>query len=263
MTITRRYRVTVLTETHYEAGSLMQIIPAIDLKNGHCVRLSQGRQDALTVYDNDPTAVARNFFTSGATMIHVVDLDGAFGHESSANRTALNTILSVRVPIQFGGGVRTAEDIRCLTDSGVDRVVLGTVAAESPETLQSLVAQFDSQICVGIDAREGKVVTRGWETTTEFSALDLARRVVGAGIKRVIYTDTIRDGMLTGPNIEQAIAVARASGLKVTVAGGMSSLEDIKRLRDTGEMLIDSVIVGKALYEGKFTLEEALRVADS
>ncbi|HEX6732401.1 MAG TPA: 1-(5-phosphoribosyl)-5-[(5-phosphoribosylamino)methylideneamino]imidazole-4-carboxamide isomerase [Pyrinomonadaceae bacterium] len=242
----------------------LQIIPAIDLKDGHCVRLSQGRQDALTVYDNDPSAVARNFVTSGATMIHVVDLDGAFGHESSANRTALKTILkSVTVPIQFGGGVRTAEDIRCLTDSGVGCVVLGTVAAESPETLQSLVAQFDSQICVGIDAREGKVVTRGWETATEFSALDLARRVAGAGIKRIIYTDTIRDGMLTGPNIEQSIAVARASGVKVTVAGGMSSLEDIKRLRDTGEMLIDSVIVGKALYEGKFTLEEALRVADS
>ena len=242
----------------------LQIIPAIDLKDGHCVRLSQGRRDALKVYDNDPTAVARKFATSGATMIHVVDLDGAFGHASSANRTALNNILkSVTVPIQFGGGVRTADDIRCLTDSGVDRVVLGTVAAESPETLESLVAQFNSQICVGIDAREGRVVTRGWETATEFSALDLARRVAGAGVQRVIYTDTIRDGMLTGPNVEQAIAVARASGVKITVAGGMSSLEDIKRLRDAGEVRIDSVIVGKALYEGKFTLEEALRVADS
>jgi phosphoribosylformimino-5-aminoimidazole carboxamide ribotide isomerase len=228
------------------------------------VRLSQGRQDALKVYANDPATVARNFARSGATMIHVVDLDGAFGNESSANRAALNNILkNVSVRIQFGGGVRAAEDIRRLTDSGVDRVVLGTVAVESPETLQSLVEEFKSRICVGIDAREGRVLTRGWETTTEISAFDLARRVADAGIKRINYTDTIRDGMLTGPNIDQAIAVAHASGLKVTIAGGMSSLDDIKRLRDAGEVLIDSAIVGKALYEHKFTLEEALRVAES
>lgn len=242
----------------------MQIIPAIDLKGGQCVRLSQGRQDALTIYDPDPATVARRFVAAGAEMIHIVDLDAAFGADNSANRIALTRILdTVSVPIQFGGGVRTAEDVRRLTDSGVNRVVLGTVAAESPKTLQSMVTEFNSTICVSIDAREGIVLTRGWKTTTEISALDLARRVVGAGIERLIYTDVIRDGMLTGPNIEQAIALARASEVKVTIAGGMSSLEDIKRVRDAGEVLIDSVIVGKALYEEKFTLEEALRVADS
>jgi phosphoribosylformimino-5-aminoimidazole carboxamide ribotide isomerase len=242
----------------------MLIIPAIDLKGGDCVRLSQGRQDALTIYDSDPVTVAKNFVTAGAEMIHIVDLDAAFDNDNSANRIALTRILdTIAVPIQFGGGVRTADDIRQLTESKVDRVVLGTVAAESLGTLKTLVAEFNSRICVGIDARDGKVLTRGWEVATDISALDLARRVAAAGIKRVIYTDTIRDGMLTGPNIEQANAVARASGVKVTVAGGMSSLEDIERLRDAGEVLIDSVIVGKALYEGKFTLEEALRVADS
>jgi phosphoribosylformimino-5-aminoimidazole carboxamide ribotide isomerase len=242
----------------------MLIIPAIDLKGGHCVRLSQGRQDALTLYDSDPANVARNFVTAGAEMIHIVDLDAAFGNDNSANRIALTRILdTIPVPIQFGGGVRTADDIRQLTESKVDRVVLGTVAAESPETLKTLVAEFNSRICVGIDARDGKVLTRGWEVATDISALDLAKSVAGAGIKRINYTDTVRDGMLGGPNMEQAIAVARASGLNVTVAGGMSSLDDIKQLRDTGEPLIDSVIIGKALYEQKFTLEEALRVADS
>jgi len=242
----------------------MQIIPAIDLKDGYCVRLQQGRQSALTVYDHDPAGVARNFVESGAMMIHVVDLDAAFGGDSSANRIALKRILAaVSVSIQFGGGVRTAEQIRELTQSDVSRVVLGTVAAESPETLQTLVAEFNSRICVGIDARDGRVLTRGWESATEISALDLAKRVAGAGIRRIIYTDTIRDGMLTGPNIEQAIDVARASALNVTVAGGMSSLDDIRRLRDAGEALVDSAIVGKALYEQKFTLEEALRVAAS
>jgi phosphoribosylformimino-5-aminoimidazole carboxamide ribotide isomerase len=242
----------------------MQIIPAIDLKDGHCVRLSQGRQDALTIYDSDPATVARNFVTAGAEMIHIVDLDAAFGNDNSANRIALTRILdTIPVPIQFGGGVRTADDIRQLTEAKVDRVVLGTVAAESPETLKTLVAEFNSRICVGIDARDGKVLTRGWEVATDISALDLAKRVAGAGIKRINYTDTVRDGMLGGPNMEQAIAVARASGVNVTVAGGISSLDDIKRLRDAGEVLIDSVIVGKALYERKFTLEEALRVAES
>ena len=242
----------------------MLIIPAIDLKGGYCVRLTQGRQDALTVYDSDPTSVARKFVSAGATMIHVVDLDGAFGNDSSANRTVLNEILKhVNVAVQFGGGVRKADDIRQLIDSKVDRVVLGTVAAELPEKLQTLVAEFNPRICVGIDAREGKVLTRAWETATELSALDLAGRVARCGIKRIIYTDTIRDGMLTGPNIEQAIKIARASNLQVTVAGGISSLEDIKRLRDAGEVLIDSAIIGKALYEQKFTLEEALQVAES
>jgi phosphoribosylformimino-5-aminoimidazole carboxamide ribotide isomerase len=242
----------------------MLIIPAIDLRGGDCVRLSQGRQDALTIYDSNPVTVARNFVTAGAEMIHIVDLDVAFGNDNSANRIALTRILdTIPVPIQFGGGVRRAEDIRRLIDCGVHRVVLGTVAAESPETLKTLVAEFNSRICVGIDARDGKVLTRGWEVATDISALDLAKRVAGAGIKRINYTDTVRDGMLGGPNMEQAIAVACASGLNVTVAGGMSSLDDIKQLRDLGEPLIDSVIIGKALYERKFTLEEALRVADS
>ena len=242
----------------------MLIIPAIDLKEGRCVRLSQGRKESVKVYDNDPVAVALKFADSGATLIHVIDLDAAFGDQHSANRAALQNILSaVNVRIEFGGGMRTLEDVRRLIDFGVERVVIGTAAMETPRSLESFVDEFNSRVCVGIDCRNGRVLTHGWQTTTETTAVDLARRVAAAGITRIIYTDTVRDGMLTGPNLEQTIAVAQSSGVKVTVSGGISSLDDIKRVRDADEPLVDSVIIGRALYEQKFTLEEALRVAET
>jgi phosphoribosylformimino-5-aminoimidazole carboxamide ribotide isomerase len=165
----------------------------------------------------------------------------------------------VDVPIEFGGGVRSLEDVRQLCDAGVARVVLGTLAAEAPARLSEFVNSFGSKICVGIDARDGRVMTRGWETATPLMAVDLARSVAECGIERIIYTDIARDGALVGPNIEQTLAVAEAANVRVTASGGVSSLDDIKRLRDAG---VDSVIVGKALYEGKFKLEEAIEAAD-
>ena len=241
----------------------MLIIPAIDLKNGQCVRLSQGRRDSVNIYDNDPATVARNFVDAGAKMLHVVDLDAAFGNDNTANKEALQLILrNVTVPVQFGGGVRTLEDIRRLIDARVDRVVVGTIAAESTETLVDLAEAFGSKVCVAIDACDGKVLIRGWETTTELKATELAKRVAGAGIERIIYTDTVRDGMLTGPNIRQTIAIARESQLKVTASGGISSLDDIRSLHEAKEPLLDSVIVGKALYEKRFSLEDALRLCE-
>jgi len=167
----------------------------------------------------------------------------------------------VDVPVEFGGGIRTLDDVQQLCDAGVARVVLGTLAAETPELLKEFVSRFSSRICVGIDARDGRVMTRGWESATPVMAVDLARAVADAGVERIIYTDIARDGMLTGPNIEQTLAVVRAADVHVTASGGVSSLDDIKRLRDTNEPRLDSVIVGKALYEGKFKLEEALSVA--
>ena len=242
----------------------MIIIPAIDLKNGHCVRLSQGRKDAAKVYEENPVAVAVNFAKAGARMIHVVDLDAAFGNDNSANRDALNGILqNADVPIQFGGGVRTSEDICRLIDAGVARVIIGTVALESPQGLKDLAAKFGSKVCVAIDARKGKVLVRGWEAATDVIAIDLAKRVAEAGVDRIIYTDIARDGMLTGPNIEQTIEMARVSRLRVTASGGISSLEDITLLKNADEPLLDSVIVGKALYERKFSLEEAIQVSAS
>jgi len=239
----------------------MLVIPAIDLKNGSCVRLVQGRQTDVTVYDANPVEVAKQFAGAGAQMIHVVDLDGAFKGGASPNRAVLKEILAaVDVPIEFGGGIRSRDDVQQLCDAGVARVVLGTVAVESPDLLRELIDSFGEKICVGIDARDGQVMTRGWEAKAQISAVDLATRVASAGISRIVYTDIARDGMLTGPNVEQTVAVARAANIHVTASGGVSSLDDLKRLREAGEPLLDSVIVGKALYEQKFKLEDAMNL---
>jgi phosphoribosylformimino-5-aminoimidazole carboxamide ribotide isomerase len=239
----------------------MLIIPAIDLNGGRCVRLSQGRKSEVTTYDAEPVDVARQFELDGATMIHVVDLDRAFGESDSPNRRVLKSILaSVVTPIEFGGGVRTVDDARLLSDLGVARIVLGTVACESPELTEEMVARFGSKICVGIDARDGIVMTRGWEASSGKDAIQLAREVAALGVQRIVYTDIARDGMLTGPNISQTVAVARAAQVKITASGGVGTLDDLRRLRDSGEPLIDSVIVGKALYEGTFQLKEAIEL---
>jgi phosphoribosylformimino-5-aminoimidazole carboxamide ribotide isomerase len=213
----------------------------------------------VTVYDENPVEVAKQFAAAGARMIHVVDLDGAFKGGESPNRAVVKQIAAaVTVPIEFGGGVRTIDDVRQLCDAGVSRVVLGTVAVQSPELLKELVEKFD--VCVGIDARDGQVMTHGWVSETRIRAIDLARSVADYGVKRIIYTDISRDGMLTGPNVEQTVAVARAANVHVTASGGVSSLDDIRRLRDAGEPLLESVIVGKALYEQKFKLEDAINL---
>jgi phosphoribosylformimino-5-aminoimidazole carboxamide ribotide isomerase len=239
----------------------MIVIPAIDLRDGRCVRLTQGRRSEVTVYNDDPVAVAREFAAAGAEMLHVVDLDGAFSGSGSPNRDVVKQIAAnVGVPVEFGGGIRSLEDVQELCDAGVARVVLGTVAAESPQLLKDFVDRFSTRICVGIDAHDGRVMTRGWETTTPVLAVDLARSVAECGVKRIIYTDIARDGMLVGPNIEQTLAVVRAAIVLVSASGGVSCLDYLKRLRDTREPLLDSVIVGKALYEGKFKLEDAIRV---
>jgi len=224
------------------------------------VRLLQGRKSDVTVYNDDPVQVAREFAASGAQMIHVVDLDGAFNEAGSRNRAVVREIIeAVDVAIEFGGGIRTIEDVRELCEAGVARVVVGTVAAEKREMLVQFVEEFSSKICVGIDARDGRVMTHGWETATPLMATNLARSVAECGVERIIYTDIARDGTLVGPNIEQTLAVAEAANVRVTASGGVSSLADIERLRNAGDERVDSVIVGKALYEGKFKLEEAIK----
>jgi len=241
----------------------MLVIPAIDLKNGRCVRLLQGRKSEMTVYNENPVEVAKEFASAGAEMIHVVDLDGAFNEADSPNRAVVRSIVeTIDVPIEFGGGIRSLEHVRQLCEAGIERVVVGTVSAESPALLKDFVHSFSTKICVGIDARDGCVMTRGWEARTPLMAVDLARSVAECGVERIIYTDIARDGTLGGPNIEQTLAVARTADVRVTASGGVSCLDDIKRLRDAGDARLDSVIVGKALYEGKFKLEEAVLAAD-
>lgn len=240
----------------------MLIIPAIDLKNGRCVRLQQGRKADAIVYDGDPVEIARGFADAGARMLHVVDLDGAFAEGNSPNRDIARRIIeAVSIPVQFGGGLREATDVREMIEYGAARVVLGTLVVESSELLARLVESYGARIAVGIDARDGKVVTRGWEKQENIAATELAARVAGCGVSRIVYTDVSRDGMLQGVNVSQTCAVARHSGLPVTASGGVSSLADIERLKVACDGGIDSVIIGKALYENRFSLPEALRAA--
>jgi phosphoribosylformimino-5-aminoimidazole carboxamide ribotide isomerase len=238
----------------------MLIIPAIDLRNGRCVRLAQGRKGSETTYDANPVEIAQKFECDGARMLHVVDLDAAFAENNSRNREVLRELIAtVSIPIQFGGGVRSIEDAKSVLSIGVSRVVIGTIAVESPEIVDRLLQLFgDAAIVAGIDAREGQVVTRGWETSERITAVALAKRMVKAGIKRIIYTDTQRDGMLAGVNLEQTRLIAESASVKVTASGGISSLRDIEELAPLNQFGVDSVIVGKALYEGRFTLKEAM-----
>ncbi|MGI9106871.1 MAG: 1-(5-phosphoribosyl)-5-[(5-phosphoribosylamino)methylideneamino]imidazole-4-carboxamide isomerase [Pyrinomonadaceae bacterium] len=241
----------------------MLIIPAIDLKNGQCVRLTQGRKEAVKVYDGDPNEIAHDFAAAGARMLHVVDLDGAFAERSSPNRAVARRIIKTAgIPVQFGGGLRTIADVEELIEYGAARVIVGTLVVESGELLAQLVARFGARIAVGLDARGGQIVTRGWEKQENISAVELAARVAGVGVERIVYTDVQRDGMLEGVNVEQTCAVARRSGVPVTASGGVSSLADIERLKlEGGECGVDSVIIGKALYEKRFTLPEAMHSA--
>jgi len=238
----------------------MLILPAIDLHDGRCVRLTQGRKEAMKIYNANPVDVAQAFEAAGARMLHVVDLNAAFSRTNARNRQVLSELIrAVDIPIQFGGGLRSTKDVVEVIELGVTRVVIGTVAAESTGRLKTMVRYARQHLVVGIDAKDGQVVTHGWNKQETLSALTLARRVSEIGIERVVYTDVVRDGTLTGPNIDQTCMIA-GTGLKVTASGGVSSLEDLKRLKAASACGIDSVIVGKALYEGRFRLPEALRV---
>lgn len=241
----------------------MTIIPAIDLRGGRCVRLTQGRATDETIYSDNPVAVARRWHEAGAVILHVVNLDGALGNEDAGNLKALECILrEVSIPVQFGGGVRTLEDVRRLDELGATRIVIGTAAIENPALFGQMVNEFRSIIVAGIDAHDGKVALRGWEKLSELDAVTFAQRVAELGVERVVYTDIARDGMLGGVNLDATRAIAEATGLKVTASGGVSTLDDIYALRDLEQYGVDSVIVGKALYEGRFTLEDALDAAD-
>ncbi len=227
------------------------------------MRLTQGREESAKVYDRDPMEVARGYERDGARLIHIVDLDGAFLGATSANQQIIQRINSeVGIPIEVGGGVRSIADIEAvLRDTGARYVIVGTLAVEQPRALAEAIRRFGNSIIVGIDARGDAVATRGWTEATQTSALELARRVAEIGAQRIIYTDITRDGKLEGPNFEMTREIARTSGLRVTASGGVSSLEDITRLCELESGGVDSVVVGKALYENRFTLKQALEAA--
>jgi phosphoribosylformimino-5-aminoimidazole carboxamide ribotide isomerase len=239
----------------------MIIFPAIDLKDGRCVRLRQGRADDVTVYGSDPVQMARQWAAQGAQWLHVVDLDGAFSGHPVHTEIIRAIVKAIDIPVEVGGGLRTDEDIRTMLQAGVSRVVLGTRACADPGALAPLVADFHDHLAVGIDARNGRVQIKGWVETTETSAVDLAVRMASIGVKTLIYTDTATDGMLTGPNIEGVRQLCGRVRANIVASGGVSGRDDIARLAAIGAVNLQGVIVGKALYEGTATLAELTTAA--
>ena len=241
----------------------MQIIPAIDIKDGHCVRLRQGDMNAVTVFSEDPAAMAQHWLELGAQRLHIVDLNGAVAGIPK-NEGAIREIISVigdEIPVQLGGGIRDLDTIERYLDDGLSYVVIGTAAVKNPGFLHEACSAFPGHIIVGLDAREGKVATDGWSKMTGHDVVDLARKFEDYGVEGIIYTDIGRDGMLSGINIEATVRLAREIKCPVIASGGLSSLADIRALVLHEGDGIFGAIAGRAIYEGTLDFKEALRVA--
>jgi phosphoribosylformimino-5-aminoimidazole carboxamide ribotide isomerase len=236
----------------------MILFPAIDLKDGQCVRLRQGEMDQAIAFSEHPVAQARTFEEQGFEWLHVVDLNGAFAGRP-VNGESVDAILSaIRVPVQLGGGIRDLDTIVTWLDKGIDRVILGTAAVRDPALVREAARDFPGCIAVGIDARDGKVAVEGWAETSELTALDLARRVEDAGVAAIIFTDIVRDGVLAGLNLEATAALARAISIPVIASGGLASIEDVRALLRPEYAKLEGAIVGRALYDGRLDAAEAL-----
>jgi phosphoribosylformimino-5-aminoimidazole carboxamide ribotide isomerase len=242
----------------------MTIYPAIDIKGGRCVRLTQGRADQETVYAENPADVAVQFKKAGATWVHVVDLDGAFAGESK-NLSVVRAIAALGLKVELGGGLRNRLAVERALGLGVDRVVIGTKAAESEEFVAELVKNFGDRVAVGIDAKNGHVAVKGWVDTTGATALGLAQRMDAIGVRTLIYTDISTDGMLTGPNIPAQEAMLKAVKCRVIASGGISQQADVGAIHGLAKKYVnlDGVIIGKAIYEKRVDLAEALKTAAS
>lgn len=237
----------------------MQLIPAIDIRDGQCVRLKQGKSESQTVYDASPVRVAKRFYEAGATKIHIVDLDGAFERESN-NGTIISEILSeIPVEIELGGGIRTLANIESWLQQGVHQVILGTVAVQRPVLVEDAVTQFTAnQIIVGIDTHKGMVATHGWQQSSDLRATEFAKTMTDIGVRRFIYTAIHTDGMMTGPAIPELKRFSSATPAKVTASGGVRNFEDVTALKSLEKYGVDSVIAGRAIYEGTLDLEKAV-----
>ena len=240
----------------------MIIYPAIDIRGGRCVRLTEGRFDKETVFADNPADMARKWAAAGAEYLHVVDLDGALAGKS-VNLEVVRTIVeTVNIPVQLGGGIRTLANIEQVLKAGVCRVILGSVAVRSPELVREACRQFGSQIVVGIDARDGQAAVDGWEVSGGVGAEELAKKMAAAGVARIIYTDISRDGTLQGVNVAATASLAKAAGIPVIASGGVKSIDDITALKAANaEGGIEGVIVGKAIYTGAVDVAAAIRLA--
>lgn len=233
----------------------MKIYPAIDLIGGKCVRLTQGSYDAVTVYHEDPLEVAKEFEALGSAYIHMIDLEGARNGISQNSEVIRRVANQTGLLVQTGGGIRSMETIEAYLENGVSRVILGTSAVKQPQLVKDVVAKYGDKIVVGIDAKDGMVAISGWEVKSEFGAIEFARKMQDLGVKHIIYTDISCDGMLSGPNLKAMEEMARALEIEVIASGGVSCLQDVKDLKNTG---VSGVIIGKALYTGNLSLKEAL-----
>lgn len=236
----------------------MLVIPAIDLKDGVCVRLEQGLMDKDTVFNDNPAAQAREWQNQGAELLHIVDLDGAFAGKPK-NRSAIEAILqSLSIPAQLGGGVRDIATIESYLSLGVSRIIIGTAAQRNPELVREACAKFPGRIVVGIDAKNGMVAVQGWAEVTDITAVELARKFEDCGVTAIVYTDISRDGMLQGPNLEATKALAESVAIPVIASGGVSSLKDIENLMTIESSGVTGVITGKAIYTGAIRLRDAI-----
>lgn len=236
----------------------MLIIPAIDLKDGQCVRLKQGRMEDDTIFSNDPVAMAERWVNAGAQRLHLVDLNGAFAGKP-VNAQVIEKIAKAfpQIDIQVGGGIRTAETIQTYIDSGVKYVIIGTIAVKQPEFVKTLAQQFPQRIIVGLDAKEGKVATDGWAEISRFSLHELAKQFEQAGVTSIVYTDIQRDGMMQGVNVESTLALAQAVNIPIIASGGITSMADIEALCAVAGKGIIGAITGRAIYEGTLDFAQA------
>lgn len=246
----------------------MQLIPAIDLKEGACVRLRQGRMDDATVFSDDPVAMAEHWREQGGRRLHIVDLDGAFAGQPK-NRSLIQRMVAavgVEMPVQVGGGVRSLEIIEAYLEVGVDRVIIGTKAIEDPDFLARAAQGFPGHILLGLDARNGAVATHGWDADSGVSALDFAREAAQSPIAGIVYTDIDRDGMMSGVNAEATVALAKNAGIGVVASGGIAKAADVKRLKDAfadcPELLLGA-ITGRAIYQGDLAISEGQALFDA
>jgi len=238
----------------------MIIIPAVDIKNGRCVRLLQGRKDEETVFSNDPVKMAMKFNDEGAELIHVIDLDGAF-EKSPQNINSIKKIIeSVKAGVQVGGGIRDKKTIRMFIDLGAKRVIIGTEAIKNPKLVKDACKEFPGRIDVGIDARNGMVAIEGWTETTKIKAVDLAKQFEDCGVAAINFTDIFRDGMQTGPNIKETTIIAESVSIPVVASGGVSTIEDIKKLIQLEKFGVTGIITGRALYSKNLNLIEAIEL---